>query len=242
MRSRDIKISVIVPTYNEEKNIEKFLRQFETQTLPRDEFEIIIVDGNSKDNTRKIAKKHADKVILQRSKGIGGARNDGVKVARGKIIATTDADVIIPPNWLEHILEDFERNPDVVALQGPDGPIENTLKAKIIYWIMMKIIYLAYLFGIPGTGGTNSAFRKKEFLEIGGYRYLPYSDDVDIGFRIKKLGRVLYDRRLFVRLSVRRLKQDGYSKVIWTWFIGDLKLLFGLPLKEKDYAKKEYCC
>jgi len=88
-------ISVIVPTYNEEKNIERCLKSLENQTIPRNKFEVIIVDGQSKDRTVEIAKKYADKVIQQKSKGVGGARNDGVEIARGNIIAVTDADSIL---------------------------------------------------------------------------------------------------------------------------------------------------
>ena len=74
-------ITVVVPTYNEEKGLEKFLKQFKNQTLPRSKYELIIVDGDSTDNTRQIAEKYADKVIIQKSKGVGGARNDGVELA-----------------------------------------------------------------------------------------------------------------------------------------------------------------
>ena len=50
-------ISVVIPTYNEEKNIKKCLKQFDNQTLNRDKFELIVVDGNSTDKTREIAEK-----------------------------------------------------------------------------------------------------------------------------------------------------------------------------------------
>ena len=81
-----VKISVIIPTYNEEKNIIRTLYYLSRQTLPRKNYEIIIVDGGSKDRTVEIALKYADKVIKQKSKGVGGARNDGAIIAKGEII------------------------------------------------------------------------------------------------------------------------------------------------------------
>ncbi|HRT12001.1 MAG TPA: glycosyltransferase family 2 protein, partial [Methanoculleus sp.] len=70
-------ISVVVPTYNEEQNIERCLRSLADQTVPRKNYEIIVVDGNSKDRTRDLAETLADQVFIQTSKRVGGARNDG---------------------------------------------------------------------------------------------------------------------------------------------------------------------
>ena len=132
------RISVVIPTFNEDKGLEGFLEQFDRQTLPRELFELIIVDGNSTDKTRDIAKAYADKVILQKSEGIGGARNDGVLAAEAPIVATTDADVRLPRFWLERILEDF-RDLSVVAVCGPDGPMEETAKSRLVFFLLKNI-------------------------------------------------------------------------------------------------------
>ncbi len=234
-----MKISVIVPTYNEAKGIEGFLGQFERQTLPRSEYEIIVVDGDSTDGTREIAARYADRVIVQTSKGIGGARNDGVRIACADLIATTDADCRLPRDWLANLVEDF-RDPRVVAVCGPDGPYDGGLKARFIYTWVRALIRLAALVGLYGTGGTNSAFRKDAFLAIGGYRSLPHSDDVDVGVRIKAKGRIVYDPRLFVELSVRRLEKNGYMRTLLLWLRGDLKILAGEDLDSTEYARQEY--
>ncbi len=234
-----MKISVVVPTYQEAKGIEAFLRQFERQTLPRAEFEIVVVDGGSRDGTRDIAAKYADRVIVQTSPGIGGARNDGARNARGDLLATTDADCRVPPNWLARILEDFA-DPHVVAVCGPDRPFDGGLKARFLYFFVRGIIRLAALAGIYGTGGTNSAFRKDAFLAVGGYRPLPHSDDVDLGVRIRERGRIVFDPRLDVGLSVRRLEKNGYLRTFFLWLEGDMKVLAGKPIEPKEYARQEY--
>lgn len=234
-----MKVSVVVPTYHEESRIESFLRQFERQTLPRSEFEIIVVDGGSTDRTREIAARHADQVVLQTSHGIGGARNDGVAVAHAEIIATTDSDCLVPDDWLARIVQHFE-DPRVVAVCGPDGPLERSLKARGIFLVVRAVIRLAALLGLFATGGTNSAFRKKAFLAVGGYRSLPHSDDIDLGARIRSQGRIVYDPALYVRLSVRRLEKQGYMRTLLLWLRGDLKVLTGQPIEAADYARQKY--
>lgn len=234
-----MKASVIVPTYHEASGIEAFLRQFQAQTLPRSEFEVIVVDGGSPDRTREIAERFADRVIVQTSEGIGGARNDGVAVARAEIIATTDADCRVPPDWLARIVRHFD-DPEVVAVCGPDGPIERSWKARAVFFVVRSLIRLAALVGLFGTGGTNSAFRRRAFLAVGGYRSLPHSDDIDLGVRIRSQGRILYDPRLFVRLSVRRLERQGYMRTLLLWLRGDLKVLAGEPFEATVYARQKY--
>ncbi len=234
-----MKVSVVVPTYQEAKGIEAFLRQFERQTLPRSEFELIVVDGKSRDGTPELAARHADRVLPQTSPGIGGARNDGVRAARADLIATTDADCRVPPDWLARIVADFE-DPSVVAVCGPDGPFDGGLKARFLYFFVRAIIRTAALAGLVGTGGTNSAFRKDAFLGIGGYRHLAHSDDIDIGVRIRARGRVVFDPRLEVRLSVRRLEKNGYLRTFYLWLEGDLRVLAGKPIEPKEYARQEY--
>ena len=234
-----MRVSVVVPTFHEEAGIESFLRQFEQQTLPRSEFEVLIVDGGSQDRTREIAERYADRVILQTSEGIGGARNDGVAVARADIVATTDADCRLPESWLKRIVRHFE-NPAVIAVVGPDGPIEARWRARFLFFVIRGILRFAAMAGIFTTGGGNSAFRKSVFQAIGGYRSLPHSDDVDLGLRLRAKGEIVYDPALFVRFSVRRLEKQGYGRTLLTWLRGDLKLLAGRPVEGGTYARQKY--
>ncbi len=233
------RLSVVVPTYNEAAGIEAFLTQFDAQTLPRDAFEVIVVDGDSTDGTPEIAARRADRVIRQVSKGVGGARNDGVRVAEAPVVATTDADVLLPSDWLARILAHFD-HPDVVAVCGPDGPIEQDWKARLTFLFLRNLIRIFARLGIYTTGGGNSAFRRDVFLRIGGYRSLPHSDDVEIAFRLKREGRIVYDPRLFVRLSTRRMEKNGYGNTLLTWLRGDLKVLFGGEIEDVPYARQRY--
>jgi glycosyltransferase involved in cell wall biosynthesis len=180
-------ISVIVPAYNEETSITTCLRSLCNQTLERDEYEIIVVDGNSSDRTRELAKQYADQVFIQTSKKVGGARNDGVMRAKGEIVATTDADCIIPPDWLEIIKKDFG-NKNCVQLYGTVYPIENGIKNRLSLISANTLSYLGYhsrLFYY--TLGCNTAFDKKSFIKAGMYRCIDAGDDVEIALRMKNI-------------------------------------------------------
>jgi glycosyltransferase involved in cell wall biosynthesis len=206
-------ISVIVPSFNEEKNIGTCLASLARQTLPRDQYEIIVVDGNSRDRTREIAAEYADLVFIQTSPRVGGARNDGALRARGEILATTDADCIIPPGWLEEIVRAF-RSPGVVQVYGPVDPIKNRLSLKVAN-TFAALGYCTRTFYY--TLGCNTAFRRDAFLAAGMYRISDAGDDLEIALRMKTQGKIVFRRHMRVGFSMRRYEQFGTLKSLYEW-------------------------
>ncbi|HUV98280.1 MAG TPA: glycosyltransferase, partial [Candidatus Paceibacterota bacterium] len=95
------KISVIVPTFNEEKYIRPTLESLAGQSY-RD-FELIIKDGLSTDNTVEISREFADTVISAKDVSIGDARNQGVRSAKGEVLVFLDADTSLDKNALEYV-------------------------------------------------------------------------------------------------------------------------------------------
>ena len=198
-------ISVIVPTFNEEEGVEACLKSLCDQTLPRDQYEIIVVDGNSKDKTREIAEKYADKVFIQTGKKVGGARNDGAMAAKYDILATTDADCFRPRDWLEKILAVFAKYPDASTIYGIVYPLEPGIKHKLSLLGYNIVSRIGYWTGtIYMTLGCNTAFRKDLFMEAGMYITADAGDDFEIARRMKKYGRVRLDTNLKVGFSMRR--------------------------------------
>ncbi len=200
-------ISVIVPSFNEEENIAQCLVSLSHQTVSRNEYEIIVVDGASTDKTCEIARKYADKVFIQTSKKVGGARNDGVMAAKGDIIASTDADCILPPDWIKRVRKDFA-DPAVVQVYGPVYPIENSPGnhfSLLLANTFSRIGYYSRTFYY--TLGCNTAFRKDAFVKAGMYRCIDAGDDLEIAMRLKDLGKIRFDGRLKVGFSMRRYQQ-----------------------------------
>ena len=233
-------ISVVVPTYNEEKNIVSCLKSLNSQSIPRKDYEIIVVDGHSRDKTVLLAKKHADKIILQKSNGIGGARNDGVAAAKYDLIATTDADCIVPENWLEKITKAFQ-DKKLVVVSGKVKLIDTTPIITGLYWFVEKVWYSLSITKLSHfLCGANMAFRKKQFMEVGGYSEIPVLDDYELSLRIKKKGAIKYNRTMFVNYSARRIKKQGILKLIDMWVFNWARLNMGLPVKKASYAKQNY--
>jgi glycosyltransferase involved in cell wall biosynthesis len=230
-------ISVIIPTFNEEENIAQCLVSLTHQTIPRSEYEIIVVDGGSRDATCEIAKKYADQVFVQTSRKVGGARNDGVMAAKGDIIATTDADCILPPAWLGRIAEDF-RKPGVVQVYGPVYPIEEGLGNQFSLFLantFSRVGYYSRTFYY--TLGCNTAFRKDAFEKAGMYRCIDAGDDLEIAMRMKDLGKIAFDERLKVGFSMRRYQQFGTFKSLYEWIyiVGQ-----GGESGKYSYSQKKY--
>jgi len=235
-----VEISVIVPTYNEEKGIEATLKSLSRQTLPRSEYEIIVVDGNSGDRTREVAARLADRVILQTGRGVGGARNDGAAVAKGRIVVHTDGDALFREDWLETIRSLFKGG--VVCVCGPDSPREAEGRYRAFYGIINAFSYLCSLAGLTWTRGTNTAVRRDAFIAVGGYSDLPILDDGELGMRLKKVGRLVYSQKVGVKVSMRRFKKQGIPSLFALWLKSDLMMVVARqrPQVKKSYHKETY--
>ena len=230
-------ISVIIPTFNEEENIAQCLVSLSHQTVPRVEYEIIVVDGGSKDATCEIAKKYADSVFTQTSKKVGGARNDGVMASRGEIVATTDADCILPRDWISLIKKDF-LDPAVVQCYGPVYPIEDGFGNRFSLFCantFSRIGYYSRTFYY--TLGCNTAFRKDAFIRAGMYRCIDAGDDLEIAMRLKDEGKILFDGRLRVGFSMRRYQQYGSLKSLYEWVY---IVAHGGEVQKYSYSQKDY--
>jgi glycosyltransferase involved in cell wall biosynthesis len=240
-------ITVVVPTYNEEKNIEGCLTALAKQSIPRDAYEIIVVDGNSKDRTTEIAAKYADRVIQQVSHGVGGARNDGAVAATGEIIANTDADCHPDEDWLETILNDFS-DEEVVAVTGYLDPIipkeMHRWEAgayKYAFKVANGLRWAGSKVGYYHLCGANTAFRRDAFIQINGYSDLAYSDDVEIAKRLSVHGKMAMNNNIQVDYSIRRIQKLGLAKYTWMIMKNDFNvILLGKKPTKGNYAKQDY--
>ena len=230
-------ISVIIPAYNEEESIVRCLESLEKQTIPRSEYEIIVVDGNSRDATRELAAPYADQVMIQESERVGGARNDGIRAASGTLIATTDADCICPPDWLATIEEGFSHD-SVVQMYGPIYPIEKSWNYSFSLATINLLSSIGYLTGILYyTLGCNTAFRKDAFMEAGMYRCIDAGDDLEIALRMKQQGKVWRNRKMQVGFSMRRYRQFGTLRSLYEWVY---IVAHGGETEKYSYSRREY--
>ena len=94
-------ISIIVPVYNEEKNIRSLIERLLDLNFPRNKYEVIVVDNNSKDNTSEIIKELQVIYLCEKKQSSYAARNKGIKESKGDILAFIDGDCIASKEWLK---------------------------------------------------------------------------------------------------------------------------------------------
>lgn len=198
-------ISVIIPALNEEETILTCLQSLVAQSIPREMYEIIVVDGGSTDNTCLLAASLADRVISQKRAGIGGARGEGARAAKGDILVFTDADTRHPSTWLETIHNDLTAGGYDVCT-GPVRFYNRTIRSCIIQgW--RQYYLLLHHFGFYWLIGSNFAVKKDAYKKAGGHRDISILEDYDLSVRLTKVGVCCtYDRRTAVHTSARRMK------------------------------------
>lgn len=200
-------ISLVIPAYNEEKFIGKTLESVLRQDFK--DFELIVVDNNSTDKTAEIAKKYGAKVVFATVHRVGFVRQAGFDAAKGKIIATTDADTILPEKWLSRIASEFRKNRKMVLFGGPFSFYSGSLLTKIVAAHFSPLIWRIdrVLTGMWTIAGVNLAVRQDAFKMVNGFDTdLTVGEDAEICRRLGKIGEVgfSFDHRVFT--SGRRFK------------------------------------
>lgn len=185
---KKILVSVVIPAYNEEKNIGSCLTAFKNQDFSHQNFEIIVVDNNSTDKTAQIAQKMGAKVILEKTQGYVFALRKGCSQAEGEIIAITDADTLVPGEWLKKIYQAYQKNPQVVCVAG-----KVTFKPKILLAFLIEPLFALGGWFFNLFPGMNLSIRKDVYRKIGGFRKeINFDTDVDLCLRIRKEGKMLF--------------------------------------------------
>ncbi len=179
----EYQVSVIIPVRNEAKHILSLLTDFELQTFPREQFEILVVDDYSQDQTVNLVKgyiphsKLAIRVIsldaLDAAEGKKSAITQGVKAAKNEIILCTDGDCTVPKYWIEQYAHQFS-DPEVQMVLGPVRFLEGNTTFN-----RMQQLEFAGLIGLGGASlqlglptmcnGANLGYRKSLFNSVRGY-------------------------------------------------------------------------
>lgn len=209
-------LTVIICTYNRAKYIGPLLESLAVNTLPKSEYEILLVDNNCKDNTRDIcehfAAAHPDitfRYVVEREQGLSAARNCGIREAKGDTIVYVDDDALVDPNYLQDYVNYFVAHPEVMALGGPIEPLYETAepawmspytKALLTAWMNYGDKPREYPHG-RYPGGGNAAYRKVVFDKVGLFNtelgrkgnLLLASEEKDIFDKMQSLGmKVMY--------------------------------------------------
>jgi len=193
--------SVVIPAFNEERTIATCIKSVLEQDF-RLPYEVIVVDNNSQDATAEIAKKAGVKVVRETKKGYVLTLKKGVEAARGEIIAITDADTIVPKNWLTSFYSEYEKDERVVGVAG--GFYYNK---KGLFWKIFAHFQTFFSHFFTTSSGFNMSFKKAALVRVGGVNTeINLGADVDIFQRLKKVGRCVYLPNVKAITSARRFE------------------------------------
>ncbi|MDD5193595.1 MAG: glycosyltransferase [Candidatus Nanoarchaeia archaeon] len=209
-----MKISVIIPAYNEEKNLPVLIDALRNQT--EKDFEIIVVDNNSKDKTSEVAKKLADKTYECYEQGISATRNLGASKVQSEIIAFLDADSIPDKNWVKTIKDNF-KDPKLSAISGLSIFENGFYITNSICYIAFFTMKISNLFGNCLIFGNNLAIKKEIFDKVGGFDKI-MQEDFFLAKKLKKINAKVRNKNVMkVTLSARRMKKAGTLNVLFIW-------------------------
>jgi peptidoglycan/xylan/chitin deacetylase (PgdA/CDA1 family) len=214
-------VSIVIPVYNEEYVLADCLAALQQQDYAGP-YEIIVVNNACTDRSPEIARAMGARVVSEPHKGYVHALRAGFAAARGEIIACTDADTIVPPDWLSRLVEVLLEDPEVVAVSGVFDLHDCSPWLGALGSLASRLNW--------HLAGGNMAVWRRAYEAVGGFDpAVNLGADTELGLRLQRLGRVVIDRRLAVNTSGRRI-QHALWQTLWMYLLNDLWLiLFGHP-------------
>jgi glycosyltransferase involved in cell wall biosynthesis len=234
-----MRLSFVVPAYNEEAYLPACLESIlaQTRSLPAGQAEIIVVNNASTDRTREVALRFPGVTLVDEPrKGLTFARQAGFAAATGSLIANVDADSRLTPGWVAQVLSTFadaeqryaspeqrlaasapEQKRPLVALSGPILYYDLTPRQRVLVHIFYLTAWGTYAINryILRVGsmvqGGNFVTSRAALEAIGGFNTAIsfYGEDTDIARRLNAVGEVRFTFDLKMFSSARRLKNEG---------------------------------
>ena len=208
-----MKISIIIPTYNEEETLPALLKSIKAQNFK--DYEVIIADANSSDKTREIGLSYDCKIVEGGLPAKG--RNNGAKNASGDILLFLDADLQLPKNYLTDMLEEFNSNNIDIAISQmiPDSEKNSD---KLLHDLANKFMVAVENIKPHGAGCYGIIVKKHLHEKINGFdESLDFGEDTDYIERLAKISKFKVLRKPKVIVSTRRLEEDGILQLIKTY-------------------------
>ncbi|MBI5061430.1 MAG: glycosyltransferase [Candidatus Aenigmarchaeota archaeon] len=228
-----MKISVIIPTLNEEKYIEYTLFHIKKQCP----LEIIVSDACSKDGTVRIAKRYGARIIRSRKKNAAAGRNAGASIARGDILLFMDADSIPYPNLLETVSRDFSKDKKLMCWTCKIYAFSPKWKEHLLYEGFNSFLRSSAKIKKPKAAGIVIAVRKSAFSDIGGFdEGIDVLEDFDLCSRMKALGKFKFSTKTCVYTSTRRVSSWGVLSSLKKY----IKMYLKTTLNRERVSKKHY--
>jgi len=214
------RVTAYVPAYNVSEYLARTIEGLLAQTHPFDE--ILVIDDGSRDNSAEIASRYPQVTLIKHpvNKGLAGARNTALRIARNELVASVDADVVADPNWIATLILHLD-DPKVAGAGGilVEG-IQTTLADRWRYARMAQEWGPRYIRNPRFLYGCNNVFRKSAILEVGGYNesLRTCGEDPDLAVRLRARGwDMIYDPTA----RATHLRHDNLKSILdmyWRWW------------------------
>ncbi len=225
-------LSIIIPTLNEEKVIEKTLKSLRDY---KGDYEIIVSDGRSTDRTIEISKKYADKVMVYEGitrQTIAMGRNLGASVAKGEYLLFLDADIYIPDIniFFARAISFFEKDSKLVgySVYLKVFPEMANFADRFFFSLFNHMFYfLSNILHIGASYGEFQMVRNDSFKKLGGYNEkIAVAEDNEFFKRLAKSGKTIIDSKLIVYHTGRRAHKIGWPRLLVSWWVNQLSVSF----------------
>ena len=226
-------VSVIIPTLNEEKLLERMLRQFTPALIREHGIEVVVSDGGSTDGTLEIARRFAHAVVendpgTRQTISIG--KNRGARGARGEIFVFLAADTVLedPERFFRIVLHEArDRSVSAVTCSVRVYPEEERVVDRAYHGFYNWFFQMMNRVGMGMGRGECHVMRREVFSRVGGYAdSIAAGEDYELFSRLKRQGRVRFLRDVWVFESPRRYRRLGYFRVTALWFTNFLSIFF----------------
>ena len=206
-------VSVVIPAYNEEKYICSTLSSLLESVKKTDlNFEVILIDNNSSDDTTKVAQKFNKdlnlRIIRETVQGRGAARARGFREAKGRIILSADADTLFDEDWINTLVKGLENGAGAIATSCKIVDCSSLTNAMFNFMQPKLAVLYRIFFGHYWLGGFSFSITRPLYEASGGFdSTLQTLEDVDLSFKVSRLGKIKFINKPVI-FSGRRFQKS----------------------------------
>lgn len=219
MNKTRLRVSIVIPAYNEERHLSACLQAIAKQSVLPDE--VIVVDNNSSDKTAKVAQAFPFvRVIHEKRVGRVFARNAGFDAVAGDIIGRIDADITLPPDWVAHVKAFYAKPESLRSAWTGGGYFSNIRLPRLVAfgYALLAFRFNRLLIGHPTLWGSNMAITAAQWQQVRSQVCLrnDIHEDLDLAMHVHDAGyTITYDETIQVAAELKRVQSNRHE--LWDY-------------------------
>ncbi len=236
--NRNVYFSIIIPTLNEVRFLPKILSDFVKQRLKN--FEIVVVDGKSRDKTFEKALSFSKSLPLKAycvdKQNVSYQRNFGASKAKGEFFVFLDADARVNSTFTRKLYDSVNRSSGSIFIPTLTPDVLSR-KNIVLFKLTNFVVDLSQSLNKPLSGGGSIVVSRKLFFEISGFNEELYlGEDHDLIQRAKKSGhKAVILKDVEVVFNMRRIRKEGEATVLYKYLLATAYMLVNGEIRDKIF-------